>query len=54
MTPRISAIFSLAGMDKSPKFFKKIILHLTKHHDKVNIKCEWIVEVALAKDQLSK
>ena len=27
---------------------------VVKHHDKVNIKCEWIVEVALAKDQLSK
>ena len=27
---------------------------VVKHHDKVNIKCEWIVEVALAKDHLSK
>lgn len=27
---------------------------VVKHHDKVNIQCEWIVEVDLAKDQLSK
>jgi hypothetical protein len=27
---------------------------VVKHHDKVNIQCEWIVEVNLAKDHFSK
>lgn len=27
---------------------------VVKHHDKVNIQCEWIVEVDLAKDHFSK
>ncbi len=26
---------------------------VVKHHDKVNIQCEWIVEVDLAKDNFS-
>jgi len=26
---------------------------VVKHHDKVNIQCEWIVEVNLAKDNFS-
>jgi hypothetical protein len=27
---------------------------VVKHHDKVNIQCEWIMEVSLAKDNLIK